>query len=58
MNVSEIKAAETEYLIFRLAYLFDITTKWARTEEERVIKELCARLNLSQEKLTALFKSL
>lgn len=58
MNVSEIKAAETEFLIFRLAYLFDITTKSARTEEERIIKELCSRLNLSQEKLTKHFSSI
>lgn len=57
MKVSEIKAAETEYLIHQLAWLYSIERKWARVDEEKIIKELSRRLNLSQEKLTKLFNS-
>ena len=57
MKVSEIKAAETEYLIHQLAWLYSIERKWARIDEEKIIKELSIRLNLSQEKLTKLFNS-
>ena len=61
MKVSEIKAAETEYLIYKLAWLYTCKfarrRKWVLVDEERIIKELSIRLNLSQEELTKLFNS-
>ena len=51
MMVKEIKEVKTEDLIFRLAQIFDVDRKWARTEEQRIIKELSKRYDLDLEYL-------
>lgn len=55
MMVKEIKEAKTEDLIFRLAQIFDVEKKWARVEEQRIIKELSKRYGLDEEYMQSRF---
>ena len=55
MTVKEIKESKTEDLIFRLAQIFDVDKKWARAEEQRIIKELSKRYGLDEEYMQSKF---